>query len=315
VILKTEGLTKRFGSFTAVDGLTLEVGGGEIVGLLGPNGAGKTTTMRMLTCFLPATSGTASVAGCDIARDPLGVRRSVGYMAESNPLYGELRVREHLGYRARLKGVARGERERRIGEAMALCGVADVAGQVIRTLSKGYRQRVGLADALLGRPKLLILDEPTIGLDPNQIRQTRAMIRSLGERHTILLSTHILPEVEAVCGRVLIIKGGRIVADDSPERLSAALRAGAVEAEIAGAPSGEVSAALRALPGVGTVVVACEEGGWTRATVDPAERGGDIREAIYECVRARGWRLRELAGRRASLEEVFHEITLREGTP
>jgi len=209
-MIDVQHLTKAYGDLRAVDDITFHVGEGEIVGLLGPNGAGKSTTMRILTCFIPATSGKAAVAGCDVFTQSLQVRQNIGYLPENNPLYPEMRATEYLKFRAKLKNVPRKERKRRIGEVLERCGAADFAGQVIGTLSKGERQRVGLADCLLHNPRILILDEPTVGLDPNQIRHVRDLINELGSAHTVLISTHILPEVESVCERFIIIHEGKI---------------------------------------------------------------------------------------------------------
>jgi ABC-2 type transport system ATP-binding protein len=209
-MIDVEHLTKVFGSFRAVDDITFHVGEGEIVGFLGPNGAGKTTTMRVLTCFIPATSGGAKIAGFDVFTQSLQVRQNIGYLPENNPLYPEMRVTEYLKFRAKLKNVQRKERTMRIGEALERCGATEFQYQVISTLSKGQRQRVGLADCLLHDPRILILDEPTVGLDPNQIRHVRALIKELGSTRTVLLSTHILPEVESVCERFIIIHNGQI---------------------------------------------------------------------------------------------------------
>ena len=214
MLLEAHNLTRCYGRFRAVDDVSFGIARGEVVGLLGPNGAGKSTTMRMLTGFLPPTAGTALVAGVDAHAEPRQAARHIGYMPENNPLYPRMRVREFLAFRAELKGLARGTRRRRIVRCMEMCHVIDVAGQIIGTLSKGYRQRVGLADAMLAKPDVLILDEPTIGLDPNQVRETRALIAGLAADHTVLISTHILAEVEAVCQRVLIIVAGRLAATD-----------------------------------------------------------------------------------------------------
>ncbi|MFM8364216.1 MAG: ABC transporter ATP-binding protein, partial [Verrucomicrobiota bacterium] len=218
-MIKVENLVKKFGATTAVDGIDFEVGKGEIVGFLGPNGAGKSTTMRMLAGFLPPTSGRATVAGFDVFTESLRAREHIGYMPENVPLYPDMRVGEFLRYRAALKGVPGRRLNERIGDVLELCGLADVRKKIIGRLSKGYRQRVGLADAMVHEPDLLILDEPTIGLDPNQIRLVRDLIRNLRRHHTILLSTHILPEVEALCSRVIIINKGRIEALDTPQNL------------------------------------------------------------------------------------------------
>src|SRR5690242_5006445 len=235
-MIKVENLTKRYAGHTAIRDLSFEVGQGEIMGFLGPNGAGKTTTMRILAGFMPATSGRASIAGYDVFSQSLQARAHLGYMPENVPLYNDMRVTEYLDYRAALKGVAHRRIAERVGDVKELCGLRDVEKKVIGTLSKGYRQRVGLSDALLHEPDLLILDEPTIGLDPNQIRQVRQLIKNLGKQHTILLSTHILPEVEMTCSRVIIIHKGRIEACDTPDNLLGQIRqAGGVvlEAKVA----------------------------------------------------------------------------------
>ena len=219
-MIEVEHLTKRYGNIVAVDDISFGIEKGEVVGFLGPNGAGKTTVMRILTAFIPATSGKARVAGFDPFWESLNVRRNVGYLPENVPLYREMRVSEYLFHRARLKDVPACERKLRVGEVIERCGIREVAHRVIGHLSKGYRQRVGLADALVNDPPILILDEPTVGLDPNQVRLVREMIRDLGQRRTVLLSTHILSEVEMICPRVIIISGGRIVAQDRAENLT-----------------------------------------------------------------------------------------------
>jgi len=312
MLVEAHELTRRYGSTVAVDHVSFGIERGEIVGLLGPNGAGKSTTIRMLTGFLPATEGTATVAGCDVRRDPIELHRRVGYMPESNPLYPEMRVSEYLRFRAELKGVPRKRRSRRIAECMEMCGAADVARQVIGTLSKGYRQRVGLADAMLADPDVLILDEPTIGLDPNQIREVRSLIRGLSGDHTVLLSTHILAEAEAICERVLIIDHGRIVADDSLHALSDRLMQGFVQVEVQG-DADEIAAALGEIEDVDHVHVV-ERGKWNRLQIAP-KAGADVREAVYRLAAGRGWALRELTRSRGSLEDLFHRITLGDETP
>jgi len=311
LLVEARDLTRYYGTVPAVEHLDFSIGRGEIVGLLGPNGAGKSTTMRMLACFLQPTAGTARVAGHDVIESPAKVRRRIGYMPEHNALYGEMRVCEYLRFRAELKGVARRLRAGRIERCIETCGVADVRRQIIRTLSKGYRQRVGLADALLGEPEVLILDEPTIGLDPNQIRQTRETIRRLGEGHTILLSTHILQEVEAVCSRALIIDRGKIVADDSIENLSGSGPHGLVVAELK-ADAEALRAALLGIEAVQTVQVEPSDG-WSRCTIAPS-KGADVRETVFQLAARNGWPLRELTETRATLEDVFHRITSEERT-
>lgn len=307
-MIKVEGLTKNYAGVTAIKDLSFSVEKGEIVGFLGPNGAGKSTTMRILSCYLPATSGRASVAGFDVGTHSLEVRSRVGYMPENVALYPEMRVQEYLEYRAALKGV-RGRRNRqRVNAVKELCNLRDVEHKLIGALSKGYRQRVGIADALLHDPDLLILDEPTIGLDPNQIRQVRQLIRDLGKRHTILLSTHILTEVEMICSRVLIIDRGRVAASDTPENLAGRVRtAGAVTAEIR-ADASDLESALSALPGVRKAEVLPLEHGWHACTLR-TDAGRDAREEVASLAAARRWPLRELGREQVSLERVFAEIT------
>src|SRR6059036_1527470 len=249
-MIEVQRLTKCYGPITAIRDVSFSVAPGEIVGFLGPNGAGKSTTMRILACFMPASSGTARVAGYDVFRESLEVRRRIGYLPESVPLYGDLRVAPYLDFVAEVKGVGRAERRRRVAEVMERCLITDVQHRLIGRLSKGYRQRVGLAQALLGDPEVLILDEPTIGLDPKQITEIRALIRSLAGQHTVILSTHILPEVSMVCDGVIIINGGRIVAQSTESELVAQVFPTArVELRVAGA-SGDVAQALRAVPDV-----------------------------------------------------------------
>jgi ABC-2 type transport system ATP-binding protein len=306
-MIKVENLTKRYAGHTAIKDLTFEVGKGEIMGFLGPNGAGKSTTMRILASFMPPTSGRVSIAGYDIFRESLQARAHLGYMPENVPLYNDMRVTEYLDYRAALKGVPHRRISERVGDVKELCGVKDVERKLIGTLSKGYRQRVGLADALLHEPDLLILDEPTIGLDPNQIRQVRELIKNLGKQHTILLSTHILPEVEMTCTRVIIIHKGRIEACDTPDNLLGQIRqAGGVivEAKV-GTDNGAEE--LRKISGVRDVSTE-REGDWNLFSLR-VESGTDVREEIYRLAAARRWTLRELSQRRATLEDVFVEIT------
>ena len=264
--------------------------------------------MRILTGYIPATSGRAAVAGQDVFENSVEVRRHIGYMPENNPLYGDMRVREYLKFRAKLKGIPRAERKDRIQDVLQLCGLTDVRTRIIGNLSKGYRQRVGLADALLAEPDLLILDEPTIGLDPVQIRQVRELIKDLGKRHTILLSSHILPEVEMTCNRVIIIHHGRILASDTPDNLVQTLHAGGlIHVEVRG-PASEVESWLRAVDGVDSVEVAVGEDGWLQVSVQP-RAGMDPREAIYKAIASGGWSLRELSKSRTTLEDIFVQIT------
>jgi ABC-2 type transport system ATP-binding protein len=306
-MIKVENLTKRYAGQTAIRDLNFEVGQGEIMGFLGPNGAGKTTTMRILAGFMPATSGRATIAGFDIFEQSLQARTHLGYMPEHVPLYNDMRVTEYLDYRAALKGVPHRRIAERVGDVKELCGVKDVEKKIIGALSKGYRQRVGLADALLHEPDLLILDEPTIGLDPNQIRQVRELIKNLGRQHTILLSTHILPEVEMTCSRVIIIHKGRIEACDTPENLLGQLRqAGGVvlEAKVGKDNGAEELKKISAVRDVAMDV----DGEWKIFSLR-VESGADVREEVFRLATARRWTVRELTQRRATLEDVFVEIT------
>ncbi|HBA84617.1 MAG TPA: ABC transporter [Verrucomicrobia bacterium] len=306
-MIKVSHLTKRFAGCTAVNDVSFEVGRGEIVGFLGPNGAGKSTTMRMLACYLPATSGSILVTGRNVLSDSLEVRRRIGYMPENVPLYPEMRVDEYLRFRARIKGVEGSLIRKRVHEVKELCGLKDVGRRLIGQLSKGYRQRVGLADSLVHDPELLILDEPTIGLDPNQIRQVRALIKDLAQRHTILLSTHILSEVEMTCQRVLILNEGRIVASDSPENLKSLLQSGSqIVAEMRG-PREEMYEKIRTLPRVQRVA-AYELDSWVCFTID-CEKDADLRIQIFELAVRHNWELRELRIGKKSLEEIFVALT------
>ena len=306
-MIKVENLTKRFAGQTAIQNLNFEVGKGEIMGFLGPNGAGKSTTMRILSSFIPPTSGRASIAGFDIFDQSLQARAHLGYMPENVPLYNDMRVNEYLDYRAALKGVPYRRMAERVGDVTELCGLKEVEKKVIGALSKGYRQRVGLADALVHEPDLLILDEPTSGLDPNQIRQVRDLIKNLGRQHTILLSTHILPEVEMTCSRVIIINKGRIEACDTPENLLGQIRTASgvvLEAKI-GSDDGREQ--LSKIPGVRDVN-ASAEGDWKIFSLR-VESGADVREEVFRMARDRQWTVRELSQRKATLEDVFVEIT------
>src|SRR5499433_2838856 len=306
-MIKVENLTKRYAGQTAIRDLNFEVGQGEIMGFLGPNGAGKTTTMRILAGFMPATSGRASIAGFDVFEQSLQARSRLGYMPENVPLYNDMRVTEYLDYRAALKGVPHRRVAERVGDVKELCGLRDVERKLIGTLSKGYRQRVGLADALISEPDLLILDEPTIGLDPNQIRQVRELIKNLGRQHTILLSTHILPEVEMTCSRVIIIHKGRIEACDTPENLLGKIRqAGAVELE-AKVVNDNGAEELKKIAGVRDVV-ADDEREWKKFSLR-VESGADVREEVFRLAIDRRWAVRELTQRRGTLEDVFVELT------
>jgi ABC-2 type transport system ATP-binding protein len=292
-----------------VQGISFHVNKGEIVGFLGPNGAGKSTTMKVLAGYLPPTDGKISIAGFDVVTDSIEVRKRIGYMPENVPLYTDMRVNEFLRFRAELKKVTRRKIKDRVESVKQLCSLKDVENKIIGTLSKGYRQRVGLADAMVHEPELLILDEPTIGLDPNQIRAVRDLIKDLGQHHTILLSTHILSEVELTCSRVLVINRGKIEASDTPANLTKLVRGGGsiiLEVKAVGA---DVIQKIKALPRIEDVEIDLPgDGDWTRAKIF-AEPGVDVREDIYGVVRQNNWPLRELTRVKATLEEAFVELT------
>ncbi|MFL5243252.1 MAG: ABC transporter ATP-binding protein [Gemmataceae bacterium] len=312
-MIEVDKLTKYFGPVLAVDHVSFNIDKGEIIGLLGLNGAGKTTTMRILTTYLPATTGTARVAGFDVRQDSLQIRRNIGYLPESVPLYPEMRVDEYLHYRARLKGVERKGRQERIDFCLERCRIRQVARRLVGTLSKGYRQRVGLADAMVHDPPILIMDEPTVGLDPLQIRETLALIRELGEKRTILLSTHILPEIEAVCGRVIIIHRGRVTSDILLKDL---ITTGTILLEVSG-PSDQVINVLKTTDGVDHVTEERHTDSVTRYEIR-AKDDRDLREPIAQRIARNGWTIRQLDLRRRKVEEHFLEIVsasdpLREG--
>jgi len=306
-MIKVEQLTKKYAGVTGIDQISFEVGKGEIVGFLGPNGAGKTTTMRILASYMPASSGRATVAGFDVFSESLKARRHLGYLPESVPLYHDMRVNEYLRYRGALKALSGKRLKNRIGVIKELCGLREVGRKKIAGLSKGFRQRVGLAEAMIHEPDLLILDEPTIGLDPNQIRQVRELIKSLGERHTILLSTHILSEVEATCSRVIIINRGRIEASDTPENLVNQLRtSGLLRLEVKSGSEDPVPQ-LEEIAGV-REVRAVSNGEW-RCFEIRIEANSDPREQIFQLAVGRKWVIRELSKERATLEDAFVELT------
>ncbi len=295
-----------------MDNISFKVGKGEIVGFLGPNGAGKSTTIKMLTCFLTPSFGTARIGGFDIEKDSIKVRQRIGYMPENVPLYLDMRVHEYLKFRGALKGLNSKKLSFGVGEAIEICSLKDVENKIIGTLSKGYRQRVGLADALVNKPDLLILDEPTNGLDPQQIRHFRELIKDLGKRHTIFLSTHILPEVEMTCGRVLIIHRGKLLASDTPQGLvRRRLEGGDLVVELDAIP-GKASVALKKLKGVISVDEERSVDGWVRFKV--ASKGNpDLSEKIFELAVERKWKIREMSRRDVTLEDAFVDLVKGEG--
>lgn len=311
-MVTAEHLHKAFGHFVAVKDASFSIDKGEIVGFLGPNGAGKTTTMKMVTGYLPPTAGTAVIAGYDILDNPLEARRHLGYMPENVPLYDDLRVYEYLEYRARLKGICGTSVRQQIGYVIDRCGLDVKRRNLISTLSKGFRQRVGLADALLGDPDLLILDEPTNGLDPNQIRQIRELVRALAEDHTVILSTHILSEVEMICNKVIIIDQGEIKAADTPANLTGGLRAaGRVSIEFKGEPECVIQELSDFEPVKKVIHEATLPGGWHRLIVR-AEPGTDTREKAAAIIAAHGYPMRHIYRHIPSLEDVFVEMTRRD---
>ncbi len=309
-MIEVEHLTKFYGLVPAVSDLSFQVGQGEVVGFLGPNGAGKTTTMKILTCFLPPTSGQARIDGLDISRDSLGVRQKIGYLPENNPLYSEMTVEGFLSFAAQAKGVP--SRDAKIAAAKVAedCGLGTVRGRIIGHLSKGFRQRVGLAQALLNDPPVLILDEPTIGLDPAQVIEIRQLIKSLGRERTILLSSHILPEISQVCQKVIILNQGRIVATDTVSSLTAQLQSSRkIKLTIRG-PRENILSTLAAINGILRIEAKDEEGAYELEM----QKELDVRADISRAVVQQGWDLLEMRGQELSLEEVFVQLVTEEST-
>ena len=303
-MINIEHLVKNYGANCAVDDISLHIGEGEIVGFLGPNGAGKSTTMNILTGYLSATSGRVSVAGIDILADPLGAKRQIGYLPEQPPLYLDMTVDEYLGFNYDLKG-CRLPREAHIGEVCEVVRIGDVRRRVIRNLSKGYRQRVGIAGALIGNPRVIIFDEPTVGLDPKQIIEIRNLIRSLGKDHTVILSTHILQEVQAVCDRIVIINKGRIVADEHTENITRVVENNRrFNAKICG-PQGQVLSVLRDMSGVVYCEALAERDGEATTYLIESTPGVDIRKKLFFTLAERGWALVGLEALGLSLEDIF----------
>ena len=315
-MIEVSQLTKDYGTVVAVHDVSFSVGKGEIVGFLGPNGAGKSTTLRVLAGFLGATSGRVRIAGHDIAAAPLAARRELGYMPESAPLYPELRVFEYLQFRARLKEVPRAKQRTAISAAMEHAGVAHMAGTVIGHLSKGYRQRVALADALVSNPPLLILDEPTAGLDPNQIREVRALIKQLGQDRTVLLSTHILSEVEATCERAIVIDRGRLVAEGTIEELRARQKSSSLSVRVRD-PKKAAEAVISGLSGLQLESAEASDGGRRVLRIAlTGELDSDAAiEALVQALSAAGVGIHALVPEQASLEQVFSELTAHEEAP
>ncbi len=310
-MIEVEHLTKRYGPITAVQDVSFQVHKGEILGFLGPNGAGKTTTMRVLTGYMPATAGRVVVAGHDVFEQPVQAKRRIGYLPETPPLYPDMTVREYLQFVAKIKGVPAGDRKSRVEQVIARTWVADMAGRACGKLSKGYRQRVGLAQALIHNPDVLILDEPTAGLDPKQIIETRRLIKELAGDHTIILSTHILPEVSQTCDRVVIINKGRVVAVDTPDNLTRRLRGAATMfVQVDGARAGEAAVVLAKVPGVLRVEPVENSAAGTFEV--ESEAGRDVRRELAKAVVLGGHDLLELRPTRVSLEDIFLTLTTEE---
>ncbi len=311
-MIKVENVTKRYGQRLAVDHLDFTVDRGEILGFLGPNGAGKSTTMNIITGYLSATEGSVKLDGHDILEEPHEVKKRIGYMPELPPLYMDMTVSEYLSFVCDIKAVPRGHRKDDMGRAMERARITDVRGRLVKNLSKGYKQRVGIAQAMIGSPAVLILDEPTIGLDPQQIIETRNLIRELGKEHTILLSSHILPEVQAVCSRVLIINKGRIVASDTPENLSRGLTA---DNRLTVRVVGKEAEALAVARGVAHVSSAQATGSREPGTVDiliEAHRDQDVRRAVFEAFARANMPLLQMKSMDLTLEEIFLNLITEE---
>ena len=310
-MIEVQHLTKRYGPVTAVDDVSFSVQRGEILGFLGPNGAGKTTTMRVLTGYMPPTDGKAVVAGYDVFEQPIEAKRRTGYLPETPPLYPDMTVRDYLSFVSRIKGVPRGERTARVNEMMEKTRIADVANRHCGKLSKGYRQRVGLAQALMHNPEVLILDEPTAGLDPKQIIETRQLIKALAGDHTIILSTHILPEVSQTCQRVVIINRGKVVAVDTPDNLTSRLQGSETMYLQVDAAGADVASVLQRVSGVTRVAVTDTKQQIVGYEVD-SEAGRDVRRELAAAIVGRGWGLLEMRPMRLSLEEIFLHVTTEE---
>ena len=306
-MIKVSNLSKKYVGKPAVDNISFNVESGEIVGFLGPNGAGKTTTIRMLTGYIPPTSGTALIGGHDIFQDSIIAKQKIGYMPENVPLYDDMRVKEYLFFRAELKGLRGKDVRKYMNEALELCSIKDIKGQMISSLSKGFRQRVGLADALINKPPLLILDEPTNGLDPSQIRSFRELIKELAENHTILISTHILSEVELTCDRVLIINKGKMIGNNTPLELSEKIKSSTTINLELKSQDHDIRETISNIPGIKKVTLEKEENGWKfiRIRVD---YGNDLREEIMNLGNKRNWLIREIHYQRSNLEDAYIEM-------
>jgi len=310
-VIEVEHVSKVFNGRKAVDDVSFKVGKGEVLGFLGPNGAGKTTTMRILTCYMPSTEGTARVAGYDVFYESVEVRKRIGYLPENPPLYPEMSVDSYLNFVAKIKGAPSNQRKTQVDEVLGKCNLGDVRHRIIARLSKGYKQRVGLAQALLNNPEVLILDEPTLGLDPKQIHEVRSLIKGLGAAHTVILSTHILPEVSMTCNRVVIINKGRLIAMDTPEGLARQMKGAERISLTVDGPVEAVREKFRSMDGVLDVQSEDAGGGQTTYTVE-CKLNSDLRRALAAAVVSQGWGLLELRGVSMSLEDVFINLITQE---
>jgi len=314
-MIEVKNLTKNYGQHTAVDNISFSVDKGEVLGFLGPNGAGKTTLMRMLTCFFPATSGTASMAGHDCFADSLQVRKRIGYLPERVPLYEDMSVKDYLAFVAGIKGTAARDIKSRVAQTMDDCNVDNVANKMIHDLSRGYRQRVGLAQALVNDPEILILDEPTVGLDPKQIKEIRKLIKELAGKRTAILSTHILPEVSMICGRVIIINDGKLVANDTPQNLTASLQKSArIFLQIAGASADEIEKELTQLSGIKKISRDENQPDGGNGFIIEVEQENNVKKILHAMIINKGWELEEMRSLHMSLEDVFIKLVTKEET-
>lgn len=308
-MIQLKDVTKSYGGARAVDGISCSIPSGQILGFLGPNGAGKTTTMRMITCYMPPTSGSITVDGLDVTEQSVDVRKKIGYLPEMAPVYQDMNVVDYLRYAAELRHIEKDRQSRRIKEVVDRCGLGAVLGKDVGQLSKGYRQRVGLAQAILHDPQILVLDEPTAGLDPNQIVEIRMLIKELGREKTVILSTHILSEVQATCSRIIIINGGKIVADNTPEQLQAEAAGRGVLIAAVRTSAGDVAAKAKGLSGVEDVRVVPSQSGTTKLRIETAA-AVDVREPFFHLAVKENWVIFELVQETKSLEDVFHRLTM-----
>jgi ABC-2 type transport system ATP-binding protein len=311
-VIEVEHLSKVFNGRKAVDDVSFYVGKGEVLGFLGPNGAGKTTTMRILTCYMPSTEGTARIAGYDVFEESLEVRKRIGYLPENPPIYPEMTVDSYLGFVAKIKGTPSGQRKAQVDKVVEECSLGDVRRRIVGRLSKGYKQRVGLAQALLKDPEVLILDEPTIGLDPKQIHEVRTLIKSLASTRTVILSTHILPEVSMTCNRVVIINKGKVVAMDTPEGLAAQMKGAERIALIVDGPPDAIREKIQAIEGVTSIQATDENDGKPSSFTVECQLDTDLRPVLASTIVTQGWGLLEIRGVSLSLEDVFINLTTEE---